>query len=153
MTEFVSDIKEIPYSREDIFPVLSDLTSLDLVKDKLPEDKIKNLSFDKDSCTINVSPVGDITFEIVERTENDTIKFQGKNTPVEVFFWIQLLEKDANDSKMKLTIKADLNVFLKPMLSKPLSEGIQKIAEVLAKLPYKEIMDKKNNKNINETLE
>ena len=144
MTEFVSDVKEIPYSRQDIYPVLADLTSLDLVKDKLPEDKIKNLSFDKDSCTINVSPVGDITFEIVERTENDTIKFQGKNTPVDVSFWIQLVEKSANDSKMKLTIKADLNVFLKPMLSKPLSEGIQKIADVLAKLPYKDILDQKN---------
>lgn len=153
MTEFVSDVKVIPYSTADIYPVLSDLTSLDLVKDKLPEDKIKNLSFDKDSCTINVSPVGDVTFEIVERTENNTIKFKGKNTPVDVTFWIQLQEKDVDDSRMKLTIKADLNVFLKPMLSKPLSEGVKKIADVLSQLPYKDIMEKKNNINSNETLE
>lgn len=145
MTEFVSGVKAIPYSVSEVYPILSDLTSLELVKDKLPEDKIKNLSFDKDSCTVNVSPIGDVTFEIIERTENDTIKLKGKNLPMEIYFWVQLVEKDADNTRMKLTIKADLNMFLKPMLSKPLTEGIEKIAEVLASLPYRDIQDRKIN--------
>jgi hypothetical protein len=40
---------------------------------------------------------------------------------------------------MKLTIKAKLNPFLKPMLSKPLQEGINKIADILAAVPYNEL--------------
>lgn len=146
MTEFVSGVKAVPYSVNEIYPVLSDLTNLELVKDKLPEDKVKNLSFDKDSCTVNVSPIGDVTFEIVERLENNTIKLKGKNLPMELFFWIQLVEKSVDDTRMKLTIKADLNMFLKPMLSKPLTEGIEKIADMLASLPYRDIPSLKANK-------
>ena len=65
---------------------------------------------------------------------------------MELFFWIQLVEKSVDDTRMKLTIKADLNMFLKPMLSKPLTEGIEKIADMLASLPYRDIPSLKANK-------
>ena len=38
--------------------------------------------------------------------------------------------------KMRLTIKADINPFIKGMVSKPLQEGLEKIADVLAMIPY-----------------
>ena len=38
MTEFTSDIKKIPHNDEAVFRVLSDLSKLDLVKDKIPQD-------------------------------------------------------------------------------------------------------------------
>jgi hypothetical protein len=37
---------------------------------------------------------------------------------------------------MKMTIKADLNPFIKPMVSKPLQDALDKIAVVIASLPY-----------------
>ena len=37
---------------------------------------------------------------------------------------------------MKLTIKADLNPFIKGMVAKPLQEGIEKIADVLQLIHY-----------------
>lgn len=139
MTEFVSDIKTIPHSISDVYATLSDLSNLNLVKDKVPADKIKNFSFDKDSVTVNVSPVGDVKFLIIDRIENDTIKFQGMQLPMELYLWIQVKESAEKETKLKLTVKADLNVFIKPMVSGPLSEGIQKIAEMLAVIPYDEI--------------
>lgn len=145
MTEFTSEVKTIPHGVADIYSVLSDLNNLEMVKDKIPADKVKNFSFDKDSCTVNVSPVGDVTFQIVDRVENDTIKFQGMQLPMEIYMWIQLKESAAKETKLKLTIKADLNVFIKPMVSKPLTEGIEKIAEMLAMFPYDEIVAKKGN--------
>lgn len=144
MTEFTSEVKTIPHGVASVYSVLSDLSNLELVRDRVPEDKIKNFSFDKDSCTVNVSPVGDVTFQIIERVENDTIKFQGMHLPMEIYMWIQLKDSAENETKLKLTIKADLNVFIKPMVSKPLQEGIGKIAEMLVTLPYTEIMDKKS---------
>jgi hypothetical protein len=38
--------------------------------------------------------------------------------------------------KMKLTIKADLNPFIKGMVQKPLQEGIEKIADALQMIKY-----------------
>ena len=40
------------------------------------------------------------------------------------------------DTRMRLTVRAELNSFLKPMVSKPLQDALDKISTVLASLPY-----------------
>lgn len=136
MTEFVSEVKTIPYSEEKVYSMLSDLSNLEKIKDRIPSDKIKDFTFDQNSCSFAVPPVGNITFNIVEREPNKLIKFATTNSPVPLFLWVQLKEVDENDTRMKLTAKAELNPFLKPMVSKPLQEAIDKISTVLASLPY-----------------
>lgn len=136
MTEFTSEIKQIPYSETTIYEVLSDLNNLEKVKDRIPQDKIRDFSFDHDSCTFNVSPVGNVRFSVVEREPGKTIKFKADQSPVDVYMWIQLKEMNPQDTRMKLTVKAELNPFLKPMLSGPLQKGVEQIADVLAAIPY-----------------
>lgn len=116
--------------------MLSDLSNLERIKDRLPQDKIQDFEFDIDSCSFAVAPVGKITFRIVEREPNKTIKFETTNSPVPLFLWIQLKQVAPEDTKMKMTIKADLNPFIKPMVSKPLQDALDKIAVVIASLPY-----------------
>ena len=137
MTEFVSEVKTISYSETDIFNMLSDLSNLENMKDKIPQEKISDFSFDKDSCSFSINPVGKIKFSIIEREPSKTIKFKADESPIDVTLWIQLKQVEENDTKMKLTIKAELNPFIKPMVSKPIQEGINKIADVLAAIPYK----------------
>lgn len=136
MTEFVSEVKTIPCNEDRIFCMLSNLSNLEKVKDRIPNDKIKDFEFDTDSCSFTVSPVGKITFQIVEREPNKTIKFSTTNSPVPLLLWIQLKQVEENDTRMKLTIHAELNPFIKPMVSKPLQEAIDKIANALVSLPY-----------------
>lgn len=136
MTEFVSEIKMIPQNDDRIFGMLSDLSNLDRIKDRIPQDKIKNFEFDSDSCSFAIDPVGKINFQIVEREPNKTIKFQTTNSPVPLFLWIQLKQIAEMDTRMKITVRADLNPFLKPMVSKPLQEAVDKISTVIAALPY-----------------
>jgi carbon monoxide dehydrogenase subunit G len=136
MTEFTSEIKQLPYSEATVYEVLADLNNLEKVKDQIPQDKVQDFSFDSDSCTFNVSPVGNVRFSIVEREPNKTIKFTADKLPVEIYMWIQLKEVNPQDTRMKLTVKANLNPFMKPMLSGPLQKGLDKIADVLATVPY-----------------
>ncbi|WP_108821848.1 SRPBCC domain-containing protein [Dysgonomonas sp. Marseille-P4361] len=142
MAEFVSEIKTIPYSDADVYAVLSDLNNLELAKDKIPQDRVKDFSFDTDSCTVSVDPVGKIKFVIIEREPNKTIKFQAEQLPFGVNMWIQLVSTGETETKLKMTIKAELNAFVAPMVSKPLQAGIDKVADLLAKLPYNEILNK-----------
>lgn len=136
MTEFVSEIKAIPQNDDRIFAMLSDLSNLERVKDRIPQDKIQGFEFDSDSCSFSVNPVGKITFQIVEREPNKTIKFATTNSPIPLFLWIQLKQVADMDTRMKLTARADLNPFIKQMVAKPMQEAIDKIAAVLEKLPY-----------------
>ena len=138
MAKFESSVKQIPYPQQAVYNMLSDLTNIERVKDRVPEEKLKDLSFDKDSISISVPPVGAVSMRIIEREEPKTIKFESANSPMPFNFWIQLLPVNETESKMRLTIKADIPFMLKGMVTKPLLEGIEKIAEALAMIPYGE---------------
>ncbi len=135
MSKFESGIKHIPYRQEAVYAMLSDLSNLERVRDKIPADKVKDLSFDSDSLTIT-APMGSVSMRIVEREEPKCIKFATENSPVAANLWIQVVPEGDGACKMKLTIKADLNPFIKTMVSKPLKEGLEKIADTLAIIPY-----------------
>jgi carbon monoxide dehydrogenase subunit G len=143
MTEFVSEIKTLPYSEQVVYEALSDLNNLENLKDKIPQNQIQDFSFDRDSCSFSINPVGKVRFSIIDREPSKTIKFVADQSPVAINMWIQLKEVNPGDTKMKLTVKAELNPFIKPMLSKPLQEGIDKIADILAAVQYDEIVAKK----------
>lgn len=138
MSKFESGIKHIPHPQTAVYNALSDLSNLDKVKDKLPEDKIKDLSFDSDSLTIG-APMGSVSMRIIKREEPKCIKFATEKSPIAANLWIQIVPEGEDACKMKLTIKADINPFIKGMVAKPLQEGLEKIADVLAMIPYNNI--------------
>ena len=75
MSNFESSVKVIPYSQERVYNKLSDLSNLEAVKDRLPKDKVQDLSFDSDTLSFSVSPIGQLTLQIVERDPCKCIKF------------------------------------------------------------------------------
>ena len=126
MANFESSVKVIPYSQERVYAKLSDLSNLESVKDRLPEDKVQDLSFDSDILSFNVSPVGQITLQIVERDPCKCIKLATTNSPLPFNMWIQLVETAEEECKIKLTIGMDINPFMKAMVQKPLQDGDRK---------------------------
>lgn len=135
MATFESSIRQIDYPQERVYALLSDMNNIDKVKDRIPEDKANGLTFDANSIGIN-TPMGAVKLVIVEREAPKCIKFETAESPLPFNFWIQILPVTAQSSKMKLTIKADLNPFIKGMVSKPLQEGIEKIADALQSIKY-----------------
>ncbi len=136
MTTFESPVKTIPASQEAIFNKLSDLNNLESVKDRIPQDKISDFEYDRDSVRFSVSPVGKIGLRIIEREPSKTIKIESEDAPMKFNLWVQIVSLGENESKIKLTVKADIPIFIKPMVSKPLQEALDKMVEMLAVLPY-----------------
>lgn len=135
MATFESSIRQIDYPQERVYALLSDMNNIDKVKDRIPEDKANGLTFDANSIGIN-TPMGAVKLVIVEREAPKCIKFETAESPLPFNFWIQILPVSETTSKMKLTIKAELNPFIKGMVSKPLTEGIEKIADALQTIHY-----------------
>lgn len=135
MATFESSIRQIDYPQERVYALLSDMNNIDKVKDRIPEDKANGLTFDANSIGIN-TPMGAVKLVIVEREAPKCIKFETAESPLPFNFWIQILPVSETTSKMKLTIKAELNPFIKGMVSKPLTEGIEKIADALQVIHY-----------------
>ena len=136
MANFESSVKVIAYSQERVYAKLSDLSNLESVKDRLPEDKVQDLSFDSDILSFNVSPVGQITLQIVERDPCKCIKLATTNSPLPFNMWIQLVETAEEECKIKLTIGMDINPFMKAMVQKPLQDGLEKMVEMLSMIQY-----------------
>lgn len=133
MTTYESDIKTISSNEEMVFGVLSDLTNLQkLAENPALTEKVKDLQFDADSCSFTVDGLGKIGFRIIEREPFKTIKFESEQSPIMVNMWIQLKQVDENDTRMKLTLKADLPSMIKMMVDKKLKEGVNAIADALA---------------------
>ena len=136
MTKFESSVKQIPYPVEDVYRNISDLNNLERVRDRIPEDKLNSFSFDSDSVSVNVAPVGDLKLRIIEREENKCIKLETVQSPLPFNLWIQVLPVTATESKMKVTVQADIPFMLKGMVAGPLQDGVEKIADALSKIPF-----------------
>lgn len=135
--KYESKIHSAAASAEQIYKVLSNLNNLNRVKDLIPKDKVQELEISEDYVRMKVDGLGQkIAISIVDKIENDTIKFGAENIPMEMNFWIQLKEITPNDTRIKLTLKADLPMMFKMMLDKKLQNGIDQAAEMLAKFPY-----------------
>jgi hypothetical protein len=134
MTTYESDIKTISSNEEVVFGILSDLNNLSgILEHTTLIDKVKNLQFQTDNCSFIVEGFGKMGFKIIEREPFKTIKLLSENAPVEINVWIQLIQRTEDETQMKLTLKADLPIMIKMMIDKKLKEGINLIADVLAK--------------------
>lgn len=152
MARYESSVKQIPFPVESVYAKLSDLNNLQVIKERIndplvqqqiPDDKraqindvIDKMEFTADSVSCDAGMIGTVSVGIVERDENKCVKLQSMSSPVPFTFWAQVLPTSEGSSKMKLTVDADLNFFMKQMFDKPLKSGIEKMADLLAMIPY-----------------
>ena len=136
MSKFESSIRQIQYSQQSVYNMLSDLSNIERIRDRIPQDKLKDFTFDRDSIAMSVAPVGEIRLCIVEREEPKCVKFETEQSPVPFNLWIQVVAVSETTCKVKVTVKADLNPFIRGMVSKPLQEALEKIADALEAVRY-----------------
>lgn len=151
VSKFESEVKFIPQTQQAVYDRFADLNNLASLKERLndpevqaklaeevPADKLGDLrtytegmTFDTDSLTI-ASPLGQITLRIVERDEPKCIKFASEGAPVQLYVWVQLLPHGEMESKMRVTVGAEVNFFMKGMVAKPLQQAADGLANILS---------------------
>lgn len=147
VSKYVSDVKIVNNNQEVIYNYLSNFENLSkyvneglLAKmtEQVPQIQISNFESDSDSCRFQISGLGQAEIRIIDREPCKTIKVSSSGSlPVGIVFWIQLLPAGAYETKMRLTLDADMSMMIKMMVNKKLEEGINQLAEMLANLPYR----------------
>jgi carbon monoxide dehydrogenase subunit G len=136
-SKYESKITSAPCSAAQIYKVLSNLQNLERVKDLIPKDKIQEMDIEPDRVRLKVDGLAQkITIAIVDRIENDTVKFGAEGIPMDANFWIQMKEVSPVDTRLKLTVKADIPFMFKMMVEKKLQTGLDQAADMLAQFPY-----------------
>ncbi len=136
-SKYESKITSAPCSAQQIYRVLSNMENLERVREFIPQDKVQEMEIEPDRVRMKVDGLGQkITIAIVDRIENDTIKFGAEGIPMQANFWIQLKEVSPANTRIKLTVKADIPMMFKFMVDKKLQTGLDQAADMLAQFPY-----------------
>lgn len=145
-SKYVSDVKVVNQNHETVYNFLSDFNNLGQffneytlaqLSGQLPNASIEDVSTDTDRCTFTISPMGEAGLRIIGREPTKTIKISGEGKiPFQLFVWIQLLPSGPYQTKLRVTLHAELNMMLKMLAGKKLKEGVNKIADALTMLPY-----------------
>lgn len=147
VTKYVSDVKIVNNNQEIIYNYLSNFENLSKyvnegllskMTEQVPQIQISNFESDADSCRFQIAGMGLAEIRIIEREPSKTIKISSSGSmPVEIVFWIQLLPVAAYETKLRLTLDADMSMMIKMLVNKKLEEGINRLADMLAALPYR----------------
>ena len=147
LNKYVSDIKLINHNQQVVFTYLSNFENLsgylnsgliEKITEKVPQIKITNFQSDQDSCKFNVTGLGVAKIKIVKREPFKSIKIESSGgLPLSFTFWIQLIPVDQFQTKMRLTLHAEMSMMIKMVAGSKLEEGINQLADTLSKLPYK----------------
>lgn len=155
-TKIVSEVKKIPNTASNVYNFLSDFRKIakvfelasqnpevqEQIQSKMKKkmnfkDYIQNWEATEENCSFDIKGFGEAGLEIIEKEPNKTLKLTGYGrTPFQFYFWIQLIDKGGYDTRVRLTLHAELNAMMKMMLKKKLEKGIDQLAEGLTQIPY-----------------
>lgn len=147
VSKYVSKTTYIEHNQEVVFDYLSNFENLgtylnsgllEKIASKIPQVTISEFESDRDSCRFRITGMGLAKIRIVDREPFKTIKVQSEGgLPIGVTFWIQLMPVTDEQTKMRLTLHADMNVMVKMMMGDRLEEGLNQLATTLSTLPYR----------------
>ncbi|MFW5756456.1 MAG: hypothetical protein ACOCWK_07615 [Tangfeifania sp.] len=147
MEKYISDVKLIDHNQQIVFEHLANFENLaeylnsgliEKITKQVPQVKITDFKSDRDSCKFNITGMGVAKIQIVNREPFKTIKVESSGgLPLNFTFWVQLLPVTPQQTKMRLTLHADMNMMIKMMAGNRLQDGVNQLAETLSNLPYK----------------
>lgn len=124
-----SRIGKIQAGEEQVFALISDFNNLQ--KFAMPE-KVKDFKADADSCNFVVDGMGNFGMKIIERDAYKVVKIaNADSTPFKFNLWIQLKSVSELDTRVKVTLKAELNAMLKVVAKKPLTQFVASLVDRL----------------------
>ena len=135
--KYESAVTKVAASAGQIYALFSNLKNIERVRDMIPQDKVQELEIGEDYIRMQVDGLGQkITISVVDKTENDVIKYGAEGIPMQMNFWIQMKEVAPLDTRIKLTLKADIPMMFKLMLDKKIQQGIDQAAAMIAQFPF-----------------
>ncbi len=131
LEKYESKQQQIRRSAEQVYAVLSDFNNFTpLVADRVEGWKV---SGDGDECSFRVKGM-DVGLRMVGKIPGELIRIEASEaTPVGFTFWVQLKEAAPYDTRMRLVLHAEMNMMIKMMIGARLRDGIDQLAEQIAR--------------------
>lgn len=96
----------------------------------------KDLTFGADTISFNINPVGMVTLRVTEREEPNKIVYTAESFPVPMQAVVKLESAGDAATVAVAELHIELNMFVRPMVDKPLREWSSRFGQMLAAIPY-----------------
>ena len=142
MSAYESKIYPVQATREQVFAKLANPGALaEKVKNLPPEvrEKLQSVTFSNDGVSFNVPPMGEMRMLFTERVAPSRIVIGPESSPVPCSLAINIGEDAGGNATIQTAMDIELNMFLRQMVGNKIGDGIDRMAEMLARLPYGEV--------------
>lgn len=146
MENFTSEVKIAQAPQQTVYGFLEDCRNIEHFRERLGDaplseeqrSRIENARFDRDTITIDAPGIGTVTLQITEREEPKLLRLRGVGVPIDIEAVIQLLplQEDEGKTRLRVTLKAELNPFIRAMVGGKLRDAADQMAAQLASIPY-----------------
>lgn len=122
---------------EAIFERFSDMTRLQEIMDRLPEEQramIGDVVFTQDSMKIRTPQIGEIAFGIKERVAPERIVFATESSPVPLEMAVLITPDGDEQSIVQTVIDVEIPAMLRPLIGPKLQEAADKFGSLIAGL-------------------
>jgi carbon monoxide dehydrogenase subunit G len=127
MDEFISDVVKINQNAEQIYNLLADMSFFSQMATTAQVKEIEDFQSTQDTCSFKVKGM-EVGIQIIDREPYKTIKYTGyKYTPVDFFVWLQLKEVASDDTRLRIVLRAKLNLMMKTLLKGKIKKGLDKV--------------------------
>ncbi|MDR0385133.1 MAG: polyketide cyclase [Prevotellaceae bacterium] len=132
MDEFISDIVKVNRNAEQIYNLMADMSFFSQMATAAPIREIEDFQSTQDTCSFKVQGT-EVGIQIIDREPYKTIKYTGyKYVPVEFFVWLQLKEIASDDTRVRIVLRAKLNLMMKTLLKGKIKKGLDKIVHQIS---------------------
>lgn len=136
MAKYKGRTVQIDRSADEIVEKFSDLSRFKDNLDALPEEeraKIGDIDFAPDSITLNTPQVGQIRFEVAERSPR-RIVMRAAGSPVPLTMGVDLEPKTADSTDVTTSVDVEIPMMLRPMVGPHLQKAVDQFSDLIAKL-------------------
>ena len=137
--KYESKIVSTPSSVESVYRVCSNMQNLERMKELIPQDRVQEIEFQEDSARFKLDGLGQkLSIRIIAKEENDYVKYGVEDAPVDGNCWIQFKPASEHETFIRLTVKLDLPLMFRTIMSSKAQGWIDQAAEMIAKIPFEE---------------
>jgi carbon monoxide dehydrogenase subunit G len=122
---FESRQGELTGTAEEVYIFVTDIRNFERF---IPEGIMKNWQSDRESCSFEVSILGNVTLSLSEKELNKKVVFKGDAFKKNDFSLLLHISKNINDlALVKVSLEADLNPIMKMMAANPVNKFLEKL--------------------------
>ena len=129
LEKYESKQQQIRRSAETVYDALADFNNFT----PMVADRVEGWKVDGDTCSFRVKGM-EMGLRMVEKIPGQLIKLEATDaSPIGFTFWLQLKETAPYDTRMRLVLHAEMNMMIKMMVGAKLRDGIDQMAEQIAR--------------------